>query len=57
MEAIEETLTGIVNRVTYHNAESGWSVLRVQPFNAPEQQETVTVPDQGLCRCDHDFLW
>lgn len=43
MEAIEESFTGIVNRVTYHNAETGWSVLRVQPFNAPEQQETVTV--------------
>ena len=43
MQAIEESFTGIVNRVTYHNAENGWSVLRVQPFNSPEQQETVTV--------------
>lgn len=43
MDAVDETLTGIVNRVTYHNADNGWSVLRVQPFNAPEQQETVTV--------------
>ncbi|HBD9439193.1 TPA: SF1B family DNA helicase RecD2 [Legionella pneumophila] len=43
MEVIEETLTGIVNRVTYHNSENGWSVLRVHPFNAPEKQETVTV--------------
>jgi len=43
MNSITETLTGIVNRVTYHNPDSGWSVLRVQPFNSPQQQETVTV--------------
>ena len=43
MKSIDETLTGIVNRVTYHNPVTGWSVLRVQPVNAPGQQETVTV--------------
>jgi exodeoxyribonuclease V alpha subunit len=43
MNTIEETLTGIVSRVTYHNPVTGWSVLRVQPVNAPMQQETVTV--------------
>ena len=43
MKTIPETLTGIVNRVTYHNPDTGWSVLRVQPFNSPQQQETVTV--------------
>jgi len=43
MNTITETLTGIVNRVTYHNPDSGWSVLRVQPSNSPQQQETVTV--------------
>ena len=43
MNNITETLTGIVNRVTYHNSDTGWSVLRVQPFNSPQQQETVTV--------------
>ncbi len=43
MESIVETLTGIVNRVTYYNPENGWSVLRVQPLNSPGQQETVTV--------------
>lgn len=42
MRSIEETLIGIVSRVTYHNAENGWSVLRVQPLNSPAQ-ETVTV--------------
>jgi exodeoxyribonuclease V alpha subunit len=43
MHALTETLTGIVSRVTYHNPTTGWSVLRVQPFNSPQQQETVTV--------------
>lgn len=42
MNVSNEILTGIVNRVTYHNQSTGWSVLRVQPFNSP-QQETVTV--------------
>ena len=43
MKSIDETLTAVVNRVTYHNPVNGWSVLRVQPMNAPNQQETVTV--------------
>ena len=40
---MNETLTGIVSKVTYHNQTTGWSVLRVHPLNAPQQQETVTV--------------
>ena len=43
MNTITEVLIGIVSRVTYHNAATGWSVLRVQPFESPLQQETVTV--------------
>jgi exodeoxyribonuclease V alpha subunit len=43
MADITETLKGIVQRVTYHNADSGWSVLRVAPFNNPDSLETVTV--------------
>ncbi|TAL46456.1 MAG: recombinase RecD, partial [Methylovulum sp.] len=43
MDTITEVLTGIVSRVTYHNPATGWSVLRVQPFQSPQQQETVTV--------------
>ena len=41
--AITETIRGIVDRVTYHNPDNGWSVLRVSPFNNPYQQETVIV--------------
>ena len=40
---ITETLRGIVDRVTYHNPDTGWSVLRVFPFNSPSRQETVIV--------------
>ena len=40
---ITERIRGIVDRVTYHNPDNGWSVLRVLPFNNPHQQETVIV--------------
>ncbi len=43
MTDITENLRGIVQRVTYHNADTGWSVLRVSPFNSPGSLETVTV--------------
>lgn len=41
--SLGESLRGIVQRVTYHNPATGWSVLRVQPFDNPQQQETVVV--------------
>ena len=40
---ITERIRGIVDRVTYHNADNGWSVLRVHPFDNPHQFETVIV--------------
>ncbi len=40
---IHETLKGIVDRVTFHNPDNGWSILRVMPFNNPQAQETVIV--------------
>lgn len=40
---ITEKIRGIVDRVTYHNPDNGWSVLRVFPFNNPSQQETIIV--------------
>ncbi len=43
MQTVLEHLTGIVQRVTYHNPDNGWSVLRVAPFNSPNSLETVTV--------------
>ena len=40
---ITESIRGIVDRVTYHNPDNGWSVLRVLPFDNPHQQKTVIV--------------
>ncbi len=40
---IKEVLKGIVDRVTFHNPDNGWSILRVMPFNNPHGQETVIV--------------
>lgn len=40
---ITESLSGIVERVTYHNPANGWTVLRVSPFDQPHQKETVIV--------------
>lgn len=40
---IEETLIGIVSRVTFHHPETGWSVLRVELLNNSAQRETVIV--------------
>jgi len=40
---IQEKIRGIVERVTYHDEASGWSVLRVTPFGGFGQMETVTV--------------
>ncbi|SLM31451.1 conserved hypothetical protein [Desulfamplus magnetovallimortis] len=40
---IQENLKGIVERVTFHNSDNGWSILRVMPFSDPGRQETVVV--------------
>ncbi|MDL2268587.1 AAA family ATPase [Desulfosarcina sp. OttesenSCG-928-A07] len=42
-DAAMERLRGVVDRVTYHNADNGWSVLRVSPAGASNLQETVVV--------------
>ena len=36
-------LSGIVERVTFHNEENGWSVLKVSPFNEPHKLVTVVI--------------
>ena len=38
-----ETFTGIVQRITYHNPENGWTVLKVSPIANPNEENTVTV--------------
>ncbi len=40
---IEERIRGIVERVTYHNPDNGWSVIKVTPFAEYGELITVTV--------------
>ena len=39
----QEKVTGVVERVTFHSIETGWTVLRVSPFNDPAKMITVLV--------------
>jgi exodeoxyribonuclease V alpha subunit len=38
-----EKLSGVVERVTFHSLETGWSVLKVTPFNDPARLATVLI--------------
>ncbi len=38
-----EKFTGIIQRVTYHNQENGWTVLKVSPIDRPHELKTVTL--------------
>ncbi|VEN75355.1 ATP-dependent RecD-like DNA helicase [Candidatus Desulfarcum epimagneticum] len=40
---VVESMKGIVERVTYHNPENGWSALRVSPLGEPHRLETVII--------------
>lgn len=41
--SVEEKLSGIVTRVTFHSQDTGWSVLKVSPFDHPNEVVAVTV--------------
>lgn len=36
-------LAGIVERITFHNPENGWSVLKVSPFDESHRLVTVVI--------------
>ena len=38
-----EILEGIVQRITYHNPENGWTVLKLQPFGGSQDITSVIV--------------
>ncbi|MEI6533425.1 MAG: AAA family ATPase [Candidatus Roizmanbacteria bacterium] len=42
-DAVLEQVSGIVKRVTFHSVESGWTVLKISPFNDPAKEITVTI--------------
>ena len=39
----QESFSGIVERITFHNEENGWSVLRVKSFERNQELTTVIV--------------
>ena len=38
-----EKLSGIVKRITFHSAETGYTVLKVNSFQKPHEELTVVV--------------
>ncbi len=38
-----ERLTGIVERITFHNPENGWTVMKVTPFRDPSRLVAVLI--------------
>jgi exodeoxyribonuclease V alpha subunit len=42
-QASLEKLAGIVERITFHNPETGWTVLKVSPFREPGRLVTVLI--------------
>lgn len=38
-----ESFVGIIHRVTFHSAETGWTVLKVNPIKSMHELKTVTV--------------
>lgn len=38
---VYEKVSGVIERITFHNEENGWSVIRVSPFDLPEKIITV----------------
>ncbi|HWY78998.1 MAG TPA: AAA family ATPase [Candidatus Sulfotelmatobacter sp.] len=38
-----EKLSGIVKRITFHSIETGWTVLKINPFDQPLLEKTVVV--------------
>ena len=38
-----EKVSGIVQRITFHSPETGWTVLKITPFDRPSEEIPVTV--------------
>ncbi len=38
-----ERLSGVVERITYHNEQNGWAVIKVSPFKDPGRLTTVLI--------------
>lgn len=42
-EGIYEKVAGIIERVTFYSEETGYSIIKVSPFDTPNKEITVTV--------------
>jgi exodeoxyribonuclease V alpha subunit len=42
-DSLYEKISGIIERITFHNEENGWSVIKVSPFDTPNTQVTVVI--------------
>ncbi len=40
---IQEKLSGIIERITYYNAENGYSIVKVSPFDSPHKMIAVEI--------------
>lgn len=40
---VRERLAGVVERITFQSPQTGWTVLKVAPFDAPHTRVTVTL--------------
>ncbi len=38
-----EKISGVVQKITYHDEESGWSVIKVEPLSDPSKLTTVVI--------------
>lgn len=38
-----EKISGIVKRITFHSVETGWTVLKISPFDRPQEEVAVTL--------------
>jgi exodeoxyribonuclease V alpha subunit len=58
--SIEEKFSGVVSRVTFHNHENGWSVLKVNPFNSGTELVPVIIHQAQVfagATCDFYGNW
>lgn len=54
---VQEKVSGIIERITFHNEENGWSVIKISPFDTPNQMVTVVVHQAQIIAGDSmDFF-
>jgi exodeoxyribonuclease V alpha subunit len=55
-----EVFSGVIERITFHNPENGWSVVRVSPIQNPKEIVTVVLHEAQVfagASCDFYGTW